>query len=127
MTNNKITIHDVKRALKDSRFRLTLPTEMNKDAEEFLNNPGCACHTPLFKKVISECKEQLSRYYPNKDIPDQDEEIRKLAENHWTVINCSSDELESKLKKLGPGRKQIAVARFEDQVTVVVNELDLVW
>jgi hypothetical protein len=122
-----MTLHDVKKALKDSRFRLTLPKEMEPEVNEFLNNPGCACHTPLYRKIIKECRDQLSRYFPNMKVPDHDEDIRRLAENHWTVINCRVDELESKLAKLGPGRKQLDVARWEDQVTVVVNELDVVF
>jgi hypothetical protein len=124
---NKIGILDVKNALKDSRFRLTLPKEMEKDLDEFLNNPGCACHVPLYRKILKECKDQLQRYFPNMEITDQEEELRKLSENTWTVINCHIDELEKKLSKLGPGRKQLDVARFEDQVTVVVNELDIVF
>lgn len=125
--SNKISLIDVKKALKDSRFRLTLPKEMDKDVEEFLNNPGCACHVPLYKKVIKDCKEQLEKYYPTLEIPDQEEELKKLSENHWSVINCHIDELEKKLSKLGPGRKQLDVARWEDQVTVVVNDLDIIF
>ena len=125
--NDKISLIDVKKALKDSRFRLTLPKEMDKDVEEFLNNPGCACHVPLYKKVIKDCKEQLEKYYPNLEIPNQEEELKKLSENHWSVINCHIDELEKKLSKLGPGRKQLDVARWEDQVTVVVNDLDIIF
>lgn len=124
---NKISLIDVKKALKDSRFRLTLPKEMEKDVEEFLNNPGCACHVPLYRKVIKDCKDQLQRYYPDLEIPNQEEELQKLAENNWSVINCHINELENKLKKLGPGRKQLDVARWEDQVTVVVNELDIIF
>jgi hypothetical protein len=125
--DNRISLIDVKKALKDSRFRLTLPKELDKDVEEFLNNPGCACHLPLYKKVIKECKDQLEKYYPDKNVPDQEEELRQLAENQWSVINCHIDELEKKLSKLGPGRKQLDVARWEDQVTVVINELDIVF
>lgn len=125
--SSKISLIDVKKALKDSRFRLTLPKEMDKDVEEFLNNPGCACHVPLYKKVIKDCKEQLEKYYPTLEIPDQEEELKKLSENHWSVINCHIDELEKKLSKLGPGRKQLDVARWEDQVTVVVNDLDIIF
>lgn len=123
----KISLLDVKTALKDSRFRLILPEEMKKDVEAFLDNPGCACHTPLYRKILRDCKDQLKKYYPNMEVPDQDEEIRKLAENNWSVINCGIFELEKKLRGLGPGRKQLAVARYGDQVTVVVNELDMVW
>ena len=126
-SEKKISLTDVKRALKDSRFRLTLPKEMEKEVEEFLNNPGCSCHIPLYRKIIKDCKEQLQKYYPNLEIPAQDEELKRLAENNWLVINCHVDELEKKLSKLGPGRKQIDVARWEDQVTVVVNELDIIF
>lgn len=124
---SRISIRDVKNALKDSRFRLTLPKEMAPQVEQFLDNPGCACHAPLYRRLLKECGEQLSRYYPGMDIPDQEEEIRRLAENRWSVINCHVDELESRLAKLPPGRKQLDVARWEDQVTVVINELDMVF
>lgn len=132
MTNNiekskKISLTDVKRALKDSRFRSTLPKEMEKDLDEFLNNPGCACHVPLYRRIVKECKEQLQRYYPDLEVPNQEDELNKLAENNWSVINCHIDELETRLSKLGPGRKQLDVARWEDQVTVVVNDLDILF
>ena len=32
-----------------------------------------------------------------------------------------------KLKNLPPGRKQIALTRYEVEVTCVVNELDILW
>lgn len=124
---NNITLADIKKALKDSRFRLTLPKEMVPDLEKFLDNPGCACHAPLYRKIAKECREQLQKYYPNMEVPDEEKELNKLAENHWSVINCHISELETKLGKLGPGRKQIDVARWEDQVTVVVNELDFIF
>lgn len=123
----KVSVKDIKTALKDLRFRLTLPKEMSGDIDEFLRNPGCPCHAPLYRRILKECRDQLSRYYPDKSVPDHEEEIRKLAENRWTVINCHINELESKLSGLGPGRKQLDVARWQDQVTVVVNELDLVF
>lgn len=123
----KISLNDIKKALKDSRFRLTLPKDMDREVDEFLNNPGCACHLPLYKKILKDCKEQLSRYYPGASVPEQDEEIRRMAENHWTVINCHVDDLEKRLVGLGPGRKQIDVARYQDQVTVIVNDLDVVF
>ena len=76
---------------------------------------------------MKDCREQLSRYYPDMQVPDTDHEIARMAENHWTVINCHIDELEKRLSKLGPGRKQLDVARYQDQVTVVVNDLDVIF
>lgn len=124
---NRITLADIKKALKDSRFRLTLPKEMEKEVDGFLDNPGCACHVPLYKKIAKECRDQLQKYYPSLEVPEEEDEIKRLSENHWSVINCHIDELQSKLSKLGPGRKQLDVARWEDQVTVVINELDFVF
>jgi hypothetical protein len=124
---SKITILDVKSALKDSRFRLTLPKEYEKDIDEYLKNPNCPCHVPLYKKIIKECKEQLERYYPGREISSIQEEVSRIAENQWQVINCHIDELEPNLRKLGPGRKQISMARYEDQITIVVNHLDIVF
>jgi hypothetical protein len=123
----KISLLDVKKALKDSRFRLSLPKEFEKDVEEFLDKPGCGCHVPLYKKILKECKEQLKNYFPNLEIADQTVELEKLAENNWTIINCHINELETKLNSLPPGRKQLDVARYEDQVTVVINDLDIIF
>jgi len=125
--DSKISLGDVKNALKDSRFRMSLPKSMSKEVDEFLGNPGCACHIPLYRKIMRDCREQLSRYYPGKAPTDPDEEVKAMAHNRWTVINCHVDDLEAKLSGLGPGRKQLDVARWNDQVTVVINELDLVF
>ena len=45
--------------------------------------------------------------------------------NDWSVINCHINDLNKELKKIRHGKKQIAIARYEDQVTVVINELKL--
>lgn len=120
----KITLNEVKQALRDGRFRANLPTDFREDIEKYLQNPGCACNVPLYRRIIKECPDQLLAYYPGRELPDPVAEAKKLAQNRFAVINCSVDELAGRLQSLGPGRKQIAVARFEDQVTVVVNELD---
>lgn len=118
---------DVKQALRDKRFRDSLTPEFNDDLQKYLQNPGCACNVPVYKKIMTEAKEQLQAYYPNRSIANLDEEASKLAQNHFTVINCQVDELEEKLRKLPSGRKQIAVSRYDNFVTVVVNELDVVF
>ena len=123
----KITLIDVKTALKDSRFRKTLPDELAEDVNKYLQNPGCGCNLKIYKNILKKCGEQLKNYYPGRELSSIKEEVKKLSENHWTVINCHIDELEDRLKKLPRGRKQLAVTRFEDQVTVVVNELDIIY
>lgn len=122
-----INLMDVKQALRDRRFRESLPASFTDDMQKYLQNPGCACNVPIYRRVMKEAIPQLQAYYPNRSVADLDREAGKLAENKWSVINCHKDELEENLRRLPSGRKQIAVARFEDQVTVVVNELDVVF
>lgn len=122
-----ITLLDVKQALKDSRFRDTLPKHLTEDIQKYISNPGCACNTPLYRKVLKDCQEEIKAYFPNRTVSNIEEEIKKLAENNWSVINCHIDELEEKLRKLSKGRKQLAMTRYEDQVTVIVNELDVLF
>ena len=127
MSNRSIGLMEVKQALRDKRFRESLPTDFKEDLQKYLQNPGCACNVPIYKKVMTNAREQLQTYYPNRSIANLDEEVSKLAQNNFTVINCHVNELETHLKKLTPGRKQIAVTRYEDQVTVIVNELDVIF
>lgn len=122
-----VSLMDVKQALRDSRFRESLPIGFKDDIQKYLNNPGCACNVPIYKKIMTDAKQQLQEYFPNRSIANLDDEAKKLSENHWRVINCKAEDLEKELRKLPNGRKQIAVARFEDMVTVVVNELDTLF
>lgn len=124
---NKIGLLEVKQALKDERFRLRLPQSLKDQVNKFLSNPGCACNVPLYKEILLDHSDLLREYYPGKEVKDLTKEVESLTKNNFSVINCHVAELESKLQKLGPGRKQIAVARFEDQVTAIVNELDFVY
>ena len=127
MAKKKITALDVKQALLDSRFRSSLPDHLLPEIQKFLNNPGCACNHPIYRKVMQDAPQQLADYYPTKEPVYPEEEVAKLAQNEWTVFSCHIDELQTRLRKLGPGRKQIEVARWQDQVTVVVNELDIAF
>lgn len=123
----KINIHDVKQALLDQRFRSSLPDELQEDVQKFLKNPGCACNHPIYMRVMQRARPQLVEYFPTRETPTEEEaqkEFEKLTKNNWQVINCTIQDLSSELKKLGPGRKQMDIARYQDQVTVVVNHLE---
>lgn len=124
----KITLQEVKNAMKDIKFRLSLPPEFKEDIQKYEQNPGCACNLGVYKHIIKDASKQLKAYYgEDKEIEYIEEDLNKLAENHWSVINCTIHDLEAKLKALASGRKQIAIARYEDQITVIVNELDLIY
>ncbi len=117
----KIGLMEIKQALRDGRFRDALPINFKEDIVKFLQNPSCACNVPLYRRILKECKNELLSYFPDTTVADEAEE------NHWSVINCHIDYLEAKLRALAPGRKQIDVSRYGDQVTVVVNELDVIF
>jgi|688.fasta_scaffold01472_11 hypothetical protein len=119
-----VSLMDIKAAMKDENFRSKLPESLNPEIEKFINNPSCSCNVPLYKKIIKEAKDQVLAYFPGKEVMSQEEEIERLSKNNWRVINCSIGDLEKEMKKLPHGRKQIAITRYEDQVTIVINELD---
>ena len=124
----KIRIQEVKQALHDPEFRKKLPPELKEDIQKYEQNPGCPCNLPIYVNILKKASRQLMEYYPtHQEIENPDEELLKLAENHFMVFSCHIDELEKKLKALAPGRKQLAITRWQDQITVIVNELDVIF
>ena len=127
MATKKITLHDIKNALLDERFRSTLPDEFADDVSKFMKNPGCACNHPLYRKLAKNASSHLARYFPQREMMTEEEIDKKadaLSKNNWQVINCHMHELVHKLRDLPPGQKQLQIARFQDQVTVVINHLE---
>jgi hypothetical protein len=124
----KISLLDVKQALQDERFVASLPESLQKDAEKYVKDPGCACNNVFIVNILKNATKELREYYPAAEaVVNPDEELEKLAKNNWKVFSCHVDELEGKLQSLPSGRKQLDVARWEDQVTVIINELDIFW
>jgi hypothetical protein len=122
----KVGLLDVKAALQDERFRDTLPEEIQKEFKD-ISCSSCPANTSFYQRILREHRSERREYFPAREVANIKEENKKLAENHWTIINCHIDDLESKLKKLPPGRKQLDLSRYEDQVTVVVNEIDILY
>lgn len=127
MKKKKITIPDIKNALLDERFRKSLPEELSGDVDKFLSNPGCACNHPIYRKVAKVASLQLQNYFPQMELTDEKEVFDRVSKNNWQVINCHIYELSEELKKLGAGRKQIEVARYGEDVTVIINHLEDVY
>ena len=126
----RINVHDIKQALLDPRFREMLPESLKDDVQKFLQNPGCVCNHPIYLRVMKQAQKELATYFPTKDTPEEGEvqkEFERVTKNEWQVINCSVHELTDELRKLGPGRKQLDVARWQDQVTVIINHLEGVF
>ena len=95
-----------------------------------MQNPGCGCNHPIYVKVMRIATTQVSSYFRDYEVTspeDIEKKIDKLARNDWQVINCGINELTERLQDLGPGRKQLDIARYQDQVTVVVNHLEGIY
>lgn len=125
MPITQISLREVKQALADPKFRAALPPQLKADIQKYEQNPGCPCNLGVYQNVLRLGRKQLEDYFPGHPIVDHDKQVIRLSENHWLTINCRTDELEAHLNKLAPGRKQIAVARYTDQITVIINELNL--
>jgi len=102
-----------------------LPPELKDDIRKYEQNPNCPCNLDVYRNILKLGAKQLKEYYPDKEVVNPDTELPPLQENYWTVINCPVTEIEAHLKKAGPGRKQVFVARYEDQATVIINDLDV--
>lgn len=119
----KISIQEVKEALRDSKFRLALPEELKDDIRKYEQNPSCPCNLEIYRKILKLGAKQLLEYYPGKEVITE-QEMTPVQQNNWTVINCSVEELETKLKDYRYGRFQLAIARWENKATVIINDLD---
>ena len=97
---SRISIREVEKALKDPKFKKTLPPELDAVIIKYEQNPSCPCNIPIYNKVLKYASKQLREYFPGKEVVKPDEELLKIAENHWFVINCHVDELEKKLKEI---------------------------
>lgn len=127
MSQAPISVLDVKNALKDEAFRNKLPPEFQDDINKYLQNPNCSCNLKIYQRVMTEAKDLISSYYPDKAYKAPTEQVKNAAKNRFSVVNCSIGELEQRMQSLPPGRKQITISRWEDQVTVLINELEVVF
>lgn len=124
----KIGLLKVKEALRDHRFLDSLPKDIfQEDVVKYLQNPSCGCNLPFYNKILNQAQKELKAYFPNGEIETEQEHVEKLAKNNYHVINCHINDLATHLKRFPEGRKQIAIARYEDQVTFIINELDVIY
>jgi hypothetical protein len=123
----KLGLLEVKQAfLADVRFREMFLPDLKTEIDAALKNPTCACNRKLYDRFF-EFPEKLASYFPNREIESAQSQAEISSKNQFTVINCHVNELSERLKRLPSGRKQIAVTRYQDQITAIVNELDVIW
>ena len=117
----EIKIATIKKALQDRDFRNQY-SEYQKEIDEWINNPDCKCNAPLYNAILADTS-RLEKYFGEEIVitdPPMPEEPEQV--NQWSVINCHIDELDNHLQGLSHGPKFITIARWEDQVTVIIND-----
>ena len=127
MTKRRLSRLEIKNAvLNDKRFRDLFP-ELQEDIAKVIGNPSCACNVPIYDKFFKH-KDRLVKYFSNREIKNPVEEVKETNQNHWSVYNCNVEEIEEVLNKMHKhGRHQIAIARYEDEVTIIVNSLGIMF
>lgn len=134
--NNPLSLLDIKTAMKDDAFVAKLPESLAPDVAKVRSNINCGCNMKFFERLIAEAPDVLQQYFPDKQIVKIEPQVAQQSQeqvqnqppkiiNNWSVINCSVHELEGRLQALREGRKQVTLSRYEDQVTLVVNHLDV--
>ncbi len=119
---SKISIQEVKEALRDSKFRLSLPPELKEDVRKYEQNPNCPCNIDVYRNIIKLGAKQLREYYPGNEVITE-AELSPVRQNNFVVINCGVEEIEEKLKPFKFGDWQIAIARWEDKATLIINDV----
>jgi len=111
---------DVKQAIWNKDFRDLFP-EFKESLDRYLKDPGCACNLQVVLSLMS-YKDRMKQYFPDKEIVTPDEE--PAPPNNWSVINCPVDQLQDKMRKVSPGKRMVAAARWRDRVTIILNDID---
>lgn len=124
----KIGLLEVKKAMKDSRFRDSLPLEMKDDVAKYLQNPGCTCNVPFFKKLLQLAVPQLKEYYGNGS--EINEQEATLLENLDKVAGDTLSEPKRQLSTPPPPPTSAPTAtrvQFDQNYSVIncsVEELE---
>jgi hypothetical protein len=117
----EIKIASIKKALRSHEFRNKYP-EFKEEINTYIENPDCKCNIPLYNAILSDLN-RLKEWFGEDAVivepplPEEPEQVNK-----WQVVNCHINDLESFMQGLSHGPKQIAIARWEDQVTVIIND-----
>ena len=124
MSKPIITAEDLKRASKKGDFRKLFP-ELRAQFDGYIQKPGCGhCAAQLISGLMG-FQDRLQTYFGEVDFDvAPPESFDPVGAMNFSVINCSIPELEDRLNALPVAAYQITVARYEDQVTAIINRLD---
>ena len=73
MTNQEISLLDIKTALRDKNFRDKLPKHLEEDVRKFLQNPNCTCNFKIYQKIYREAQKEIKEFFPSKEYKNLDQ------------------------------------------------------
>ena len=113
-------IKEIKRELWKQAFRELFP-QWKSQIDKFLSNPNCECNRSLLLAILDQ-KPKLEAYFggPVQLLVN----VSKDQNQRVVVINTSVHNLESELRKLPMGPKYISLARFQNEITAVIQLLN---
>ena len=124
---------EVKQALKDNRFRENLPDEFKNDLVQYLNNPSCSCNLPFYRRILKDAQALLKRFYPGREVLNEEEEIAKLASelhrnlvkgrNFYLDIARCVDSINLKIYDLDKDKAREVLKIFEDNISPYQHEI----
>lgn len=117
----EITKSLIIKSLWKREFRDLFP-ELKSDIDVFLQNPGCKCNEPLYNTILQQT-DRLKRYFGEEMRIKEKVVTAETLRQSTFVLNVDIHELQGALRKLPVGPKSISLARFQDQVTAVVQIL----
>jgi hypothetical protein len=81
-----------------------------------------------FKDRITAIANDVDVHFhiPSKSIEDHIKQAKEASLN-WKVINTTTHELIQELNKLPVGRKMLTLTRFQDKVTLLVNDAGVLF
>lgn len=124
MTKIVITAEDLKNAAKKGEFRNKFP-ELKGEFNDFIQKTGCAHCARKMIEGLMVYEDRLRDHFGDVEFDvAPPEAFDPVGANNFTVINCLTSELEDRLNALPAAAYQITVARYEDQITAIINRLD---
>ena len=118
----RITAELLKKQFYDPAFRALFP-DLGEHFSKFFQKPGCKCNGYLYIQIIKNL-DKLTEWFGQDIELDQVLSGMVAGKNEWTVISGTIDEMEDILNALPRGPKTFAVARWENQLTIVIRDLD---
>jgi len=110
----KIGLVEVKQLLQyNLNFRLLFP-EFKDEINKFVKCTNCENNGSLLRKILNH-KDRIEKF-----LSDKNENVPKL-QDEFKVINTGIENLEEELRKIPIGSRVESLARFDNNVTVIIR------